>query len=109
MLWFGRSRWRRTLDTQRIERAIADAERCRSGEIRVSIAPCFWGSVDRAAGTVFDRLGMAATRQHNGVLLFVVPGRRRFVLLGDSAIHERVGQEFWDHTAQIASGYFRRG
>jgi uncharacterized membrane protein len=107
MLWFGR--WKRRLDIARIERAIAEAERRTSGEIRVSIAHFFWGSVDRAAERAFDRLGMGATRQHSGVLLFVVPARRRFVILGDSGIHERVGPRFWERAAEVAAEHFRRG
>jgi uncharacterized membrane protein len=109
MLWFGRRQWIRAIDVPRIERAIGDAERGTSGEIRVSIAPFFWGSVERAASKAFDRLGMAATREHNGVLLFLVPSRRRFAILGDSAIHDRVGRDFWERAAEAASAHFRRG
>jgi uncharacterized membrane protein len=97
------------LDISRIERAIADAERCTSGEIRVSVAPFFWGSVDGAARKAFDRLGMASTRHRNGVLLFLVPARRCFVILGDTAIHDRVSQDFWNRAAEIVSGHFRKG
>jgi uncharacterized membrane protein len=31
------------------------------------------------------------------------------VVLGDSGIHERVGQEFWDRVAVAMSEHFRRG
>jgi uncharacterized membrane protein len=97
------------VDTERVEHAIAEAEKKTSGEIRVSIAPFFWGSVERAADRVFTRLGMTKTREHNGVLFFVVPARRAFVVLGDGGIHERVGQAFWEGIAALLSEHFQRG
>ncbi len=107
MIGFSR-RIRRLVDIPRIERAIADAELRTSGEIRVSVAPLFWGSVDRAAERAFVRLGMGRTREKSGVLLFVVPARRRFVVLGDAGIHERVGQGFWDELVRTMTPYFRQ-
>jgi uncharacterized membrane protein len=43
------------------------------------------------------------------VLFFVVPSRRKFVVLGDCGIHERVGQEFWNGIAAAVSEKFREG
>lgn len=86
----------RALDTDRIEQAIAAAEQLTSAEIRVSVAPFFWGNVYRNAERAFVRLGMSQTRERNGVLFFIVPARRRFVILGDEGIHARVGQDFWN-------------
>ncbi len=99
----------RLIDRDRILRAIAAAETCTSGEIRVSVSRFFWGSVRPVADRAFIRLGMAATREQNGILFFIVPARRRFVVLGDKGIHARVGQEFWDETATAMSRRFRKG
>ena len=99
----------RLIDSEAIKRAIADAERLTSGEIVVSISPLFWGDVEKAAQKAFVRLRIAETREHNGVLLFVVPSRRKFVVLGDSGIHAKVGQEFWDRVAGQLSRHFRNG
>jgi uncharacterized membrane protein len=52
---------------------------------------------------------MHRTRDRNAVLVFVVPARRRFVVLGDSGIHEKVGQSFWENVAKAISGAFRAG
>jgi uncharacterized membrane protein len=73
------------------------------------VAPFFWGSVERAADKAFVRLGMAETRERNGVLFFLVPSRRSFVVRGDAGIHAHVGQGFWDELARKLSEYFRRG
>ena len=99
----------RNIDAARVTEAIARAERRTSGEIMVSVAPIFWGSVEKAAQKAFVRLGIAQTKEHNGVLIFVVPGRKKFMVLGDSGIHAKVGQEFWEAVAGELSGYFRKG
>jgi uncharacterized membrane protein len=75
----------------------------------VSLAPFFWGDVRKVAERALDRLGMAQTAQSNGVLFFVVPSRRRFVVLGDEGIHARLGDAFWESVATAVSGDFRRG
>ena len=85
---------RKLIDVDRIRQAIEAAEQKTSGEIRVSVAPWFWGNVERAADRAFSRLGMTQTRERNGVLLFVVPSRRSFVVRGDTGIHAKVGQAF---------------
>ena len=95
------------IDSRRVEEAIRQAERRTSGEIRVSVSRFFWGDVRRAAERAFARLGMAATRDRNGILFFVVPSRRRFVVLGDEGIHAKVGQEFWERIAAAVSEQFR--
>ena len=99
----------RSIDAASIREAIERAERQTSGEIAVSVSPVFWGDVEKAARKAFARLGMTRTRLHNGVLFFVVPSRRRFVVLGDSGIHDKVGQEFWTGVASRLSECFRAG
>ena len=103
------SRLSRHVDSGRIVRAIEQAERRTSGQIRVSLAPPFWGSLRKVAERAFVRLGMTRTPQRNGVLLFVVPSRREFVVLGDVAIHEKAGQQFWEHVAAAMSEAIRSG
>jgi len=99
----------KVIDVERLKKAIQEAEHRTSGEIRVSVARFFWGSVRRAAERAFERLNMTATKERNGILFFVVPSRKRFVILGDEGIHARVGQEFWDCLADLMSGHFRKG
>jgi uncharacterized membrane protein len=99
----------RIIDRARIEQAIKRAERRTSGEIRVSVSTFFLGDVEKAADKAFVRLGMTRTKDRNGVLFFVVPSRRKFVVRGDQGIHEQVGQEFWNHIAAIVSEKFHDG
>lgn len=104
---------RRTLkklvDENAVKRAIGEAERQSSGEIRVSVSTYFWGDVRKTAEAAFTRLGMDRTAQRNGILFFVVPSRRAFVVLGDEGIHAKVGQAFWDAIAAAMSDCFRKG
>jgi len=92
-----------------VKAAIQQAEHQTSGEVVVSVAPYFWGNVEKAARRAFVRLGVAHTRMHNGVLFFIVPSRRSFVVLGDQGIHEKVGQEFWERVRSKVAEHFRAG
>jgi uncharacterized membrane protein len=106
---FVHRRLARHVDSKRIESAIAVAERRTSAQIRVSLAPHFWGDLRKTAERAFERLGMTATPERNGILFFVVPTRREFVVLGDAGIHRHVGQEFWDRVAAATSSRIKRG
>jgi len=97
------------VDKKQIREAIVEAEKQTSGEICVSVARFFWGPVRAEAERAFRRLGMANTRLRNGILFFIVPARKRFVVLGDEGIHAKVGQEFWDGIAAAMADHFRKG
>jgi uncharacterized membrane protein len=102
-MFVARARLMRKIDVPRVRQAIAEAEHQTSGRVRVSVAPFFWGDVRRAAERAFTRLG------RQGVLIFVVPARRKFVVLGDEDVHAHVGQEFWDDVAAAMADRFRAG
>jgi uncharacterized membrane protein len=106
MIWT-RRKLLAAVDAERVREAIAEAERRTSGEIRVSVASFFWGDVRRVAERAFDRLGLTRTKERNAVFFFVVPARRRFVILGDEGIHSKVGPEFWDRVVAAVSERFR--
>ncbi len=96
------------IDTAAVERAIVAAERGTTGEIRVALSRFyFWGDVRRAASRAFARLRMNRTREHNAVLIFVAPWRRRFAILGDDGIHRRVEDGFWDAIAVALAQAFQ--
>jgi uncharacterized membrane protein len=107
--WLSRHGFARRVDADKVKAAIQAAERQTSGEIVVSVSRWFYGSVQKAAEMTFTRLGIERTQERNGVLVFVVPARRQFVLLGDAGIHARVGQAFWDSAAEAIARRFREG
>jgi uncharacterized membrane protein len=40
-------------------------------------------------------LGMHKTSERNAVLIFIAPRAHKFALVGDKAVHEKCGEEFW--------------
>ena len=97
-----------SLDRDRVIRAIEEAEKKCSGEIRVHIQPSAHGrDVREVAEKTFERLGMTKTALRNGILLFILSRDQKFVILGDKAIDEKVGQSYWDKAAADLSMRFR--
>jgi uncharacterized membrane protein len=82
-------------EQQRIIAAIGAAESRTSGELRIHLEPhCPGNALDRAAA-VFDMLKMRETALRNSVLIYCALEDRKFALLGDAGIHEKVGDVFW--------------
>ena len=83
-------------ENQLIVDAIQAAEKQTSGEVRVFVERhCrFVDPLDRAA-EIFFGLKMDQTAERNGVLVYVATKDRQLAVLGDSGIHQKVGDEFW--------------
>lgn len=84
------------LHDQEIVTAIAEAEAHTTGEIRVFISSKKPAHIEERARLRFHKLGMARTRDRNGVLIYLAPRIKQFAIIGDVAIHQKVGQGFWD-------------
>jgi len=97
------------IDHLRVVATIGVAEKRTSGEIRVVIARHRATEPVAAARQQFERLGMTRTRQRNGVLIFLAPRSRTFAVIGDTAIHDKCGGEFWRELAAAMTGHFSRG
>ena len=96
-------------DSDRIVAAIAAAEKKTSGEIRVHVTRHVPKDLEERALRRFHLLGMEKTAHRNGVLLYIAPRARRFRILGDVAIHEKCGDEFWKEVTAVMEGHFRKG
>lgn len=96
-------------DHEKIIRAISDAEAKSSGQIRVHLHHRAVKDPIDAGRKVFEKLGMTATAEKNGVLIFVAPRSHNFAILGDSGIHEKCGDDFWRDAAAAMSEHFRKG
>ncbi len=97
-------RFDKYIDRTRVAAAVKTAEAGTTGEIVVTVAPWFWGRVDRVAAKTFAKLGVSRTAHRNGVLIFVCPRRRRCTIVGDEGIHAVAGQPLWDRAVEaIAS------
>ena len=96
------------LDEKKIVEAIGRAEKLTSGEIRVFVSRHEPADPLAAAQDHFDKMGMQKTKQRNGVLIFVAPRARKFAVVGDSGVHARCGNEFWQALAAEMSGHFKK-
>ena len=96
-------------DSDRIVQAISDAEAKTSAEIRVHVTRHVPEDLEERALRRFHILGMSKTRERNGVLVYIAPRAHKFRVLGDVAIHEKAGPEFWTSVAGAMEGHFQKG
>jgi len=82
-------------DLEAVARAVAEAERHTSAEIRVHGDHACQGDALQQAIKVFGRLGMHRTAERNGVLVYISVTDRKLAIIGDKGIHERVGEVYW--------------
>lgn len=99
-----------SLDQVRVVKAIEEAEKKSSAEIRVHIQPSAHGrDVRHVAEKTFERLGMTKTELRNGVLLFILSRDQKFAILGDRGVDEKVGEGYWEGMAAELGNRFRAG
>ncbi len=91
-----------------IVEAIGEAEQQTSGEIRVYIENTCKGDILDRAAYLFKLLDMFDTRERNGVLFYLSVDRKQFAVLGDSGIHARVPEGFWDAVRDAVQEHFSR-
>ena len=77
--------------------SIEQAELNTSGEIRVHVEDkCKEDVMDRAA-FIFEKLQMQQTELRNGVLFYISTSDRKFCILGDAGINQKVPANFWEN------------
>ncbi|MCB9262041.1 MAG: TPM domain-containing protein [Flavobacteriales bacterium] len=94
---------------KKITDAITKAESECSGEIRVHVDEYCKSDPVFKAKNVFTHLKMEETELRNGVLIYVAMFDRKFAIIGDKGIHEKVGDDFWDKTKEIMLAEFIKG
>lgn len=95
-------------DQEQIVEAIRLAELNTSGEIRVHVEANCSGDAYARAKIVFEELGMHATELKNGVLFYLAYADKKFAIIGDKGIHEKVSQQFWDEEKELLLTYFKQ-
>jgi uncharacterized membrane protein len=96
-------------EREQVAAAIQAAEARTSGEIRVCLEsrlPLLTPDPYRHARRVFARMGMHATAERNGVLVYLALRSHRYAIVGDEALHRHVGDEFWRATAAAMGTHF---
>jgi len=94
-------------DQKKIEEAVKHAEHKTSGEIRVHIDSKCKGEVLDAAANVFGILNMHKTKMRNGVLIYLAVEDKKFAIIGDAGINQKVPANFWDNIKNDMLEHFR--
>lgn len=95
-------------DERLILEAIKQAELRTSGEIRVRVEKNAGQDIMQTARSAFEELGMRKTHLRNGVMFLLAVIDRKFVVLGDDGINNKVPANFWDKTRDIVQENFRK-
>lgn len=101
-------------DFLRISNQIKKSEQNTSGEIRISIKEnrSFWDfkkDIRKLAEREFKKLGMTNTKEKTGILLFLLLSERKFYILADEGINNKVSQNTWDIVRDEIQNEFREG
>ncbi len=99
----------RAADGNRIRQAIDAAERGTTGRIGVRIVSGRSADALEDARKHFAHAHLHEHAHRNGVVFFVAPKARRFAVFGDKAIHDHVGEAFWNKLVDEMTPYFRSG
>lgn len=101
-------------DREAIRAAIAASESSHRGELRfvaegpLPVLSLVTGqSARRRAAVLFDRLGVARTKEASGILIYVQLVDRRVEILADRGIAARVSQSEWDRICREMEAAFR--
>ncbi len=99
-------------DLKNLSSAIANVEKNTSGEIRIVVRhrrrkkeKDF--SLYELALKEFYSLGMHNTEDRTGVLIFLLVSERKFQILADQGINEKVEQGTWDRIAEKMIHFFK--
>lgn len=100
-------------DLARITQACTEAEKTTSGELRVSILRKRDKkqtdlSVKDLALQEFYNLKMDETRDKTGILLFILLNERKFQILADEGINEKVSPDTWQAQAEVFTDFFKK-
>lgn len=79
----------------RVAGAIRAAEAGTTGHIAVRIVPDRDVDAFARAKQEFEAAGLHGAEHRNAALILVAPRARQYAVLGDRALHERVGDAFW--------------
>ncbi|MEO6283782.1 MAG: TPM domain-containing protein [Dyadobacter sp.] len=87
--------------------AIQEAEKLTSGEVKVHIEKkCQTADVMERAKEVFLFLHLHQTAERNGVLFYLAYEDRKFAVLGDKGIDDKVPADFWNSTKDLLRTHF---
>jgi len=96
-------------EEQQIIEANKVAEKNTSGEIRVHIEKSTEKPSTERALEVFYTLKMDTTKLKNGVLFYIAVESKKFTIIGDEGINNKVPEHFWESEKELMQSHFLNG
>jgi uncharacterized membrane protein len=96
------------LEHDRVHQAIRVAEEGTSSDIVVFITRRNVKDPLAAALDEFRKLRLEAAKDHNSILIFLAPKSQKFAVVGGQALHEKVGQAWWDELSALLTQHFKK-
>jgi len=98
------------IDKERLRAALEDAERNTTGRIYVYVSHRPITDAMASARQRFEMLGLSSLHEHRAsVLIYLAPRTFKFAIIGDTAIHQRCGEEYWTKLAEQLSHDLKNG
>jgi uncharacterized membrane protein len=97
------------LEHARVHAAIKAAEAGTSGEIVVYITHKRVEDPLAAAHAEFRKLRLETATNNDSFLVFLAPKSQTFAVVGGTALHDKVGQAWWDHLSTLLTRHFKDG
>lgn len=95
------------LEHDRVHRAIRAAETGTSGDIVLYITHAKVEDPLAAANEQFRKLHLETVTDKNSFLIFLAPKSQKFAMVGGTALHEKVGQAWWDELVALLTLHFK--
>jgi uncharacterized membrane protein len=98
-----------SVDHDRIHQAIKSAEQGTSGDIVLFISHRKVEDPLAAANDQFKKLGLETAANRDSLLVFLAPRTRKFAVIGGTALHDKLGQPWWNELVAILTRHFKEG
>ncbi|MDD5261240.1 MAG: TPM domain-containing protein [Methylacidiphilales bacterium] len=95
------------VEHERVLHAIRAAEQGTTGDIVLLISHRRTNDPLAAAHKAFGKLHLKSVGGKNSLLIFVAPESQKFAVVGGTALHEKVGQKWWDDLMVILAEHFK--
>ena len=96
-------------DRQKISAAVRRAEAGTSSHVSVHVVADASLDAFERAKAAFLAEGLHGRPGANAALILVAPQAHAFAVIGDRALHEHVGQAFWDDLVASMTSAFKSG
>lgn len=95
------------VEHEKIHKAIQAAEQGTAARIVIYVSHHNLMEPLASAHPIFKKLRLETADEKAGLLIFIAPKSHRFAVLGGTAIHEKLGQEWLEHLVGVIAGHFK--